>query len=280
MVSYWRKYAFMAIVISGCCRGAISFSNKPIALLSTPSLRETSCRRTGYYANSFNALGKIPLDPIIVNSVATTTQLAMASDPDPSILISSKGELTQWIAFFSAFAVLAVGTSLCVQLWHGPAIDLLGAQFYEEIRSTIFPIAFGSIFAIVGLLHFVFDENFVRIVPPKGTWGGLWQVPAPGMETLGITYEEYHCYWSGVAECVGGLWLLLAAVGTIPTSTEIPAFLLFLLTVSVTPANLYMFTHDAHPGGAIPKLDYPFGHIARFVVQCGLLSNFWIMANP
>ena len=211
--------------------------------------------------------------------VTGTTQLRMVSDPDPSILISNKDDNIQKLAFFSAFVVLGLGTDACVQLWHGPAINWLGTEFYETIRSTIFPLAFGSIFTIVGILHFVFDTNFIRIVPPKGTWGGLWQVPAPGMDAFGITYEQYHCYWTGIAEFVGGAWLLLAATGLIPSSTELPAFLLFLLTIGVTPANLYMLTHDAHPGGAIPKLDYPFGHIARFIIQCGLLSNFWIMAT-
>ena len=206
--------------------------------------------------------------------------MAVSPDgPDPSTLISAKDDTTQRLAFFAAFAALAVGTNLCVQLWHGPGEALLGAETFERIRGTVFPISFGLIFAIVGVLHFVFVENFARIVPPRGTWGGLWQVPAPFQKEFGIpSYEYYHSYWSGVAECVGGLWLLVGGLGY-TTVTE-PALLLFLLTVGVTPANLYMFTHNAEPGGAVPRLAYPVGHIARFILQCGLLSNFWIMANP
>ena len=200
----------------------------------------------------------------------------MSDGPDPSILVSSKDDNTQRLAVFASFAVLAAGTSVCVSLWHGPGVALLGQDGFENLRKTIFPIAFGALFAVVGVLHFVFSDNFARIVPPKGTWGGLWQAPAPFADKLGVTYQEYHTYWSGIAENIGGLWLLAGGLGL--TSTVLPAFLLFLLTVGVTPANLYMFTHDAHPGGSVPRFSYPGGHIARFIVQCGLLSNFWIMA--
>lgn len=213
---------------------------------------------------------------------AGPTQLCMIAQdddgPDSSILIASKDNTTQQLAFVASFAALAAGTTLCVNLWHGPGEALLGPESFETVRGTIFPIVFGIIFAVVGVLHFVFVENFARIVPPKGTWGGLWQAPAPFADELGVTYGEYHSYWSGVVEFLGGLYLLASGLGY--TETQVPAFLLFLLTICVTPANLYMFTHDAQPGGNVPKLAYPIGHIARFVVQCGLLSNFYIMAFP
>jgi len=225
---------------------------------------------------------------------STTTALSASPDennsqdskPDPSILISAKDDRTQQIAFVTAFGALAIGTAVCVNLWYTVGVTSLGNDFFDTIRTRIFPITFGSIFAIVGVLHFVFVENFARIVPPRGTWGGLWQAPTPLREQLfgaSVSYEEYHSYWTGIAECIGGLWLMGSGLGLFGLSTGPPAFLLFLLTIGVTPANLFMFTHDANPGGAIPRLQYPFGHLARFVVQCGLLSNFWIMmmgANP
>lgn len=197
--------------------------------------------------------------------------------PNQPILIGAKDDTTQQLTFLAAFAALAVGTNACIYLWNGPGRAVLGTEQFDAIQATTFPIAFGSIFAVVGVLHFVFVENFARIVPPRGTWGGLWQAPSPFQDKLGITYAEYHSYWTGVAEFVGGVWLLAGGLGF--TSTQVPAMLLFLLTVGVTPANLYMFTHDANPGGAIPRLAYPSGHIARFVVQCGLLSNFWVMSH-
>lgn len=39
-------------------------------------------------------------------------------------------------------------------------------------------------------------------------------------------------------------------------------------------------THDVGPGGIVPELSYPWGHVVRFVLQCGLLSNFWIVSHP
>ena len=214
-----------------------------------------------------------------VPPISSKTKLCMTTEPDPSQLLSSRDETTQQLAFATIFALLGLGTALCVQLWHSETAqrlcELVGG--YSTIRTQIFPLLFGSIFAVVGVLHFVFVENFARIVPPRQTWG-FWNAPAPFQKELGIvSYEYYHSYWTGIAESVGGLWLVAAGMGY--TELDLPAFLLFLLTLAVYPANLYMFTHDADPGGAIPKLDYPFGHLARFVIQCGLLSNFWIMSQ-
>jgi uncharacterized membrane protein len=202
------------------------------------------------------------------------------NDPDPALLISSQPDHIQQLVFFGSFVLLGIGTKVCIDVWNGYGIEVLGTDFYNSIRTFIFPISFGSIFAVVGMTHFIFDTNFIRIVPPKGTWGGLWQAPTPGIEYFTpISYEQYHCYWTGIAELLGGIWLLLSAFPSNPLSTEVPAFLLFLLTIGVTPANIYMFTHNAHPGGIIPKLSYPSGHILRFMIQCGLLSNFWIMSH-
>jgi uncharacterized membrane protein len=202
--------------------------------------------------------------------------------PDPSTLIAAKDATTQRLAVVTAFAALAAGTTACINLWHGPGEALtnamLGSNGFEKLTATIFPLVFGFVFAVVGVLHFVAKDNFVLIVPPRGTWGGLWQAPAPFADEFGVTYEEYHTYWTGIAEFLGGLWLFISGLGL--TDTQVPAILLFLLTICVTPANLYMFTHDAHPGDNVPRLAYPAGHIARFVLQCGLLSNFWIMAFP
>lgn len=213
-----------------------------------------------------------------VSGKCYSTSRDVDEKPDPSVLVSSKDDLTQQLVFFSAFALLAAGTNLCINLWQGPGVQLLGTEFFALIRETIFPIVFGSIFAFVGVAHFVLVENFARIVPPLGTWGGLWQAPAPFAKELGVTYEEYHSYWTGIVEFVGGIWLFAGGLGL--TNPEEPANLLFFLTIAVSPANIYMFTHDAEPGGSAPRLEYPWGHFTRFWLQCGLLSNIWIMAHP
>ena len=61
-------------------------------------------------------------------------------------------------------------------------------------------------------------------VPYYGCWGGLWKVPYP--EFLGLTYEEFHTYWTGVAEISGGLFLIASGIGIIDVSPTVPAALL------------------------------------------------------
>lgn len=205
----------------------------------------------------------------------TNDSIATSQQPD---LISSKSDITQQLTVVGSFAALAIGTFVCVQLWYGAGQSLVGTEYFQFICQRIFPIAFGVIFSAVGVGHFVFVDNFARIVPPKGTWGGLWQLPAPFSEQLGIPYADYQSYASGILEFIGGLWLLAGGLGF--TDPSLPGFFLFFLTIAVSPANLYMFTHDVGPGGSAPPLSYPWGHLARFVLQCGLLSNFWIMSHP
>jgi uncharacterized membrane protein len=205
-------------------------------------------------------------------------ELNVVQDPQ---LISSQIDDVQRLVFVSAFALLGVGTSLCIDLWYRYGRDvLLGAENFHFIRGTVFPISFGVIFALVGVLHFWFVDNFANIVPPRGTWGGIWQLPAPGLEQLNLSYAAYLSYVSGIVEFFGGVWLVWAGLQSGSNAVIVPASLLFLVTIAVSPANLYMFTHDAQPGGIIPKLPRPYGHFGRFILQCGLLSNFWIMAHP
>jgi uncharacterized membrane protein len=97
--------------------------------------------------------------------------------------------------------------------------------------------------------------------------------------------DKFHVQWTGVAEVLGGLGLCL---GALPLDF-IPAWLspasaygLCLLTAIVTPANLYMYTHNA-PGpipenvntGPIPWQ----GHLARGLMQVLLLSTLWGIAT-
>ena len=74
-------------------------------------------------------------------------------------------------------------------------------------------------FTIGGIAHFVLTDAEMRIVPPF--------IP-----------------WPRAAVLVSGVFELLGAVGIlIPVSRRAAGIGLFLLTIAVTPANVYMLQH-------------------------------------
>mmetsp|Transcript_24573 Transcript_24573/g.28990 ORF Transcript_24573/g.28990 Transcript_24573/m.28990 type:complete len:324 (-) Transcript_24573:331-1302(-) len=220
-----------------------------------------------------------------IRSTSTSATTVMPR-PDPSILISAQDDESQQNSIGFITVSLLIGTFICVQIFTLLQNILLPfPQFWNNIvYPFLLPIPLGVIFILTGLSHFVLKDVYTSIVPPKGTWGGLWNVPAPGMDLLGLTYQEYHAYWTGCAELGGGLLLVGCALGiswldAVPNA--VPAALLGLLVAVVTPSNVYMYTHDALMGGDggdemnIPRIPYPEGHYNRGIVQCILLSGFW-----
>lgn len=208
---------------------------------------------------------------------------------DPDSLISAQDERTQQSSFFLICGGILGGSVAFLSLYNFLEIVLppsIFAPFY-----TVLPYVLSSLFIAAGIAHFALEETFTSFVPPKGSWGGLWQVPAPGLDELGLTYEQYHSFWSGVAEIIVGSWLIVAtattngilkvgdAAGDVSTfssvlgSTAIPAALMWMLTAAVTPANIYMYTHNPVVP-RIPALPYPWGHAARGLLQCALLAVF------
>ena len=84
---------------------------------------------------------------------------------------------------------------------------------------------FASIFVVSGVLHFLYPEPYVRIMPPFLPWPwGLVQI-------------------SGAAEILGGCGLLLQRF------QRWSGYGLALLLVAVFPANIYMaVAHVPFPG--------------------------------
>ena len=191
--------------------------------------------------------------------------------PDPSVLLSARDDATQRLGVVAIGAALAAGTYAVVQL-----LTLLETAlptgWFAAWRDTTWPVALGLIFVAAGASHFALRDTYVAMVPPVGTWGGLWRVPAPGAERLNWTYAEYHTYWTGAAEIGGGGLLVAAWLGLLPV--QVPSLLLLALTAAVTPANIYMATHDVQPP-ALPPIPYPQGHVGRGALQCVLLALFW-----
>ena len=190
--------------------------------------------------------------------------------PDPSTLLAAQDEELQRAAVIAIGGGILGGTFLTYNLLSGLG-DLLPYGFLDTVIDFTAPIPLGLLFILFGGTHFVYKEGYAAIVPPNGSWGGLWNIPAPGAEKLGLSNEEFHVLWTGIAEIGGGLLLIAGALNALPI--QIPAFLLFILTLAVTPANIYMFTHDAQMSFA-PPIDYPLGHLFRGIAQCVLLSIF------
>ena len=193
-----------------------------------------------------------------------------------SILISAKPPDEQKLWIGGITAGLLVSTVLIVTLLSAVESALPAGWF--GTLGNLGSVPLGLVFAALGAAHFAKKETFLGIVPPLGTWGGLWQVPAPGAENLGLSYAEYHTYWSGAAELLGGLLLAASGVGLVPVAVQqFDAFLMLLLTLAVTPANIYMATHDAQMEGGPPPMAYPDAHIFGRD-QAALLAGFWKLA--
>lgn len=207
---------------------------------------------------------------------------------DPTTLISAQDNTTQQLSFLLIGSGIFLGSIAFLNLYDTLEVILppsIFAPFY-----TILPCVLSGAFIAAGIAHFALEDTFTAFVPPKGSWGGLWQVPSPGSNQLGITYEQYHSFWSGIAEVFVGIWLLIATLlpGVLPltlitygscedplifSATTIPAAGMYFLTACVTPANIYMYTHNPVVP-RIPALPYPVGHAARGVLQCALLAVF------
>jgi len=86
---------------------------------------------------------------------------------------------------------------------------------YEWVQSWRYswPLL-GLIYAAAGVTHFTLQEQYENIYPSKGSWG-IWYLPGS---------PEFHVKWTGVAEILGGVGLLIGGAydAFMPVSNDIP----------------------------------------------------------
>ena len=253
-----------------------------LAPCSTSLVRSSFCTRSSKTKTSKSLQSRSPSH--LLASIETNDEMK-----DPNDLISAQDDRTQQSSFVLLFGGVLLGSIAFLNLYNLFEVVLppsIFAPFY-----TVLPYVLSSLFVAAGLAHFALEDTFTAFVPPKGSWGGLWQVPSPGSDQLGLTYEQYHSFWSGIAEILVGSWLIIATAttnglltfgdaagdATVASGTigamAIPAALMWGLTAAVTPANIYLYTHNPVVP-RIPALPYPWGHAARGTLQCALLAVF------
>eukprot|EP00291_Cryptomonas_curvata_P000242 CAMPEP_0172191338 /NCGR_PEP_ID=MMETSP1050-20130122/23643_1 /TAXON_ID=233186 /ORGANISM="Cryptomonas curvata, Strain CCAP979/52" /LENGTH=214 /DNA_ID=CAMNT_0012866371 /DNA_START=72 /DNA_END=716 /DNA_ORIENTATION=+ len=205
----------------------------------------------------------MPLRRTVMASMPTTNLAAAVISAAPSG-VNLLPEPVQAAIFFSCFIALGLGTAAVTEAAF-PALQRSAPGFFKSWTKSFWIIGF--LFALAGASHFLILKDFCNIYPPMGTWG-LWYLPGSA---------EFHVEWTGVAELLGGLGVV---IGTLTGRTQLvkaSAASLLGLTLAVTPANIYMFTH----GAQIPiGVELPVaGHAFRGLMQVFLLSVLTTLAR-
>ncbi|KAL1507355.1 hypothetical protein AB1Y20_008201 [Prymnesium parvum] len=177
-----------------------------------------------------------------------------------------------------AAVVIAIALAIggLTALLYGPVFDAVRGSWVWSLSRPTWPIL-GAIYLAAGVAHFTEAEGFENITPPNGTWG-FWYTPFS---------PRFNVYWTGVVEIFGGAWMMLgfgaqllgvslpAALGPVVSDA---ALTLFLLTIVVTPANIFAMSHNAK----FPlDIETPVvGHVVRLLFQPVLLAMLLEMAQP
>lgn len=151
-------------------------------------------------------------------------------------VVSSLPEWAQAASVLAAWAGIgALTTYACGTL--GPTINDAFPGFMTWSRST-WPVL-GLTYVAAGAAHFGVHQGFVDMFPHRNAWG-FFNLPGT---------PSFHVNWTGAAEILGGVGIAsaLLPLDTPEWITPTAAWGIFLLTVAVTPANTYMWTHNA-PG--------------------------------
>lgn len=178
----------------------------------------------------------------------------------------------QTAIFFGIYALLGASTLAGISL---TAVMKQQIGLFRAYTRTWFVL--GAIFALAGYAHFAINDAFTAIYPPPSTWG-IWYLPGSA---------QFHVAWTGVCEILGGVGLVVGGLARelkpesgVAKLAPISAAALFALTLAVTPANIYMYTHGATMIGAGPDGPLPVEfHYVRFLLQIVLLTILGTVAS-
>jgi uncharacterized membrane protein len=179
--------------------------------------------------------------------------------PSPSG-INTWGKPLQVLFFVTYFWALAFGTSLFR--------EILKDYGVRAPDSSKLAIGLGIFYIFVGVSHILSPKDFENIVPLKGTWG-IWYVPGSRL---------FHVLWTSGVEILGGIGLIVGSFLSNAKLVSDCGFVLFFLTVGMTPGNLFMLTHGARlPMKSAPL---PLGfHGFRLFVQAWILAALYRLAE-
>ena len=198
---------------------------------------------------------------------------------------------TGWLSLYMDIAPYFLAASYCcVGVFHFVFTKLLERMYPHKVRTPCCTVRWCALAAAAQQenLHPVNrgDGNFSAqaryslgclscCVCLQGAWG-FWYLPGTG---------PFHIVSTGAAQIAGGLGVLLSRwappAWPIPYWVEpISALGLLVLTVVVSPSNIYMWTHNASPldRSLDGQPDAPFpawAHVLRGALQVMMLAT-WV----
>lgn len=179
----------------------------------------------------------------------------------------------------------AIFSAISGALYAGTSVSVSGLHFLQQLAPgpmntwiSTWPLL-GLIYAAAGVSHFTVCDEFMNMMPASGSWG-FWYLPGS---------KRFHVYWTGIVELFAGLLLFAGGVSSLLGVNSLPvlgsdvsakgALLLLALTILVTPANIYMYTHGAKLPMSGPPIPVKF-HYIRLSVQVILFAFLFILAEP
>lgn len=283
------SFLLVTVMISGMQFPVYGFQMKPYrSTVSSTTLyrslnRPQNCQSSKIASNILERMGlKHKQDCKSVNRYDRRfTFSSMQMTPTSGI-----DQLPLWMQtsiFFGIYGALGLSVLPLNNVINKTSKSFIGLEKWRDLFiDTSFPLVLGSLYLTAGIGHFVAMDSFISIYPPLGTWG-IWYIPGSA---------SFHVAWTGIVEILGGLGLVGGGAGKVLASltgdgegsddTEsglftfdklsipLSSLVLFVLTIVVTPANIYMYTHGATMGDG-PPLDLSF-HLLRFAIQAVLLS--------